>query len=199
MSYRTCRHTTSTTFKVNDQLCKVFLEPYYEFEPGFWMWNVGFAVGKSRRQLNDWYSNRKNRRRRSLFNQMLGNSGMKTIVKGFKEVLILRWKIEPGDGIVLDCTSGNPEQQFRAWSRWHKKHPEWAIDSEKKLFYWYRPPYYDDPLREDFDIIPQLPPNLEANTLGQNYFDCFLVHPKDLRNQISDLQTLVQLALDLQN
>jgi hypothetical protein len=197
MSRRTCRHTTSTTFKVNGQVCKVFLEPWYEHTPGYWLWNVGFAVGRSRRQLNDWYNNRLNKRRRSMANRMMGTSGMKTIVRGVKEVLRIRWKIEPGDGIVLDCTSGNPEQQFRAWLRWHKYHPEWAVDVEKKMFYWYRPPYHNDPIREDFHIIPQQPQDPEANTLGYRYFDCFLVRSKDPHSEILEIQTLVQSILDL--
>ena len=47
-------------------------------------------------------------------------------------MLKLRWIVEPGDVIFLDCTSGDPERQFKAWSRWHKYHPEWTIDYEKK-------------------------------------------------------------------
>ena len=91
MTYRVCRHITSSTFTVNGQLCKVFLDPQFEYRPGFWMWNVGFAVGKSRRQLNDWYWKRKNKRWRSLHQQFVGTSGIRTISRGFKEVLKLRW------------------------------------------------------------------------------------------------------------
>jgi len=76
MTYRVRRKLISSKFKINNQLCKVFLEPWYEQTNGFWGWNVGFAVGKSNRQLNDWYHGRKNKRRRSLHitpNWMSGN------------------------------------------------------------------------------------------------------------------------------
>ena len=45
-------------------------------------------------------------------------------------------------------------------------------------FFWHRPPYIDDPVRENFKIIPLTPENPIANTAGSNYFDCFRVEPK---------------------
>ena len=127
------RQFTTSTFFVEGQRCKIFFQPLSEFKKGFWIWNVGFAIGKSNRQLNDWYWKRKNKRSRSIRNKMVGKSGLKTIKKGFEEVLKLRWIVEPGDVIFLDCTSGDPERQFKAWSRWHRYHPEWTIDYEKKI------------------------------------------------------------------
>lgn len=190
MSYHVSRHTTTSTFKVDGQLCKIFLEPLKEYRPGFWIWNVGFAVGKSRRQLNDWYWRRQNKRRRSLTNQLVGKSGMKAIVKGFQEVLKLRWNIEPGDVIQLDCTSADPDRQFHAWSRWHKYHPEWTIDYDLRKFFWYRPPYPDDPIRDQYLIRPVLPADLQANTLGQNYYSSFRILPKVPCTALSMEQTL---------
>ncbi|NBX49664.1 hypothetical protein EBT25_06910, partial [bacterium] len=127
MSYRICRKHISRTFTVQDHLCKVFLEPHGEFKPGHWLWNVGFAVGKSSRQLNDWNRRKKNRRARSLDCQMKGKAGIKTISAGFNTVLDLRWHIPPGDALVIDCTSGDPEKQFRAFSWWHRQHTDWII------------------------------------------------------------------------
>jgi len=173
MTYRVRRKFTSHTFKVNDQLCKVFFEPWHEYEKGYWIWNVGFAVGKSKRQLNDWFWKRKNKRWRSLHNQLLGRQGMKTISQGFKHVLELRWTIPSGDAIVLDCTSKDPDRQFRAWSRWHRNHPEWVIDNVEQKFYWFRPPYWDDPIRQSHLIVEKCPDDLLANTLGHRYHDCF--------------------------
>jgi len=197
MSYRVCRHLTSSTFKVNDQLCKVFLEPMVEHAPGYWLWNVGFAVGKSKRQLNDWYWKRRNKRRRSLDRQLIGISGMKTIARGFKEVLKLRWAIHPGDAIVLDCTSGDPERQFHAWSRWHKHHPEWMINYERREFFWHRPPYYNDPIRQQFRIRPVIPADPLANTADNRYYDCFRIEPKVPCTDLSMDQTLALLGLVL--
>jgi len=124
MSYRVCRKTTSTTFKVGNQLCKVFIEPMNEYLPGFWLWNVGFVVGNSRRQLNDWYWKRKNKRTSPLEKHIVGKSGLKTIASAFDHLLLLRWNIRPGDALVLDCTSGEPDKQFRAWNRWRRSHQD---------------------------------------------------------------------------
>ncbi len=193
MSYRVCRKFTSSTFTVEGQLCKIFLEPLTQYEEGFWIWNVGFAIGKSNRQLNDWYWKRKNKRRRAIENHFHGRAGIKAIKRGFEEVLRLRWLIEPGDAIVLDCTSGDPERQFRAWSRWHRYHPEWVIDPIKREFLWYRPPYANDPVRKSFNITGVVPEDPLGNTVGERYFDCFRVQPKVQDIDLSTDQTIGQL------
>lgn len=178
MTYRICRKFTSSTFRVDSQICKIFLEPNYEFQPDHYIWNVGFTVAASRRQANDWYWKRKNRRARSLSGKLVGRSGLKAIRRGFEEVLRLRWHIPPGDGLVLDCTSADPERQFHAWSRWHRYHPEWVINTERREFYWYRPPYLEDPVRTYFDVRGVIPNDLLQNTNAENYYDCFLIRPK---------------------
>ena len=199
MTYHVCRHTTSSTFTVNNQLCKVFLEPIREYRPGFWIWNVGFAIGKSRRQINDWYWRRQNKRRRSLKKQLIGKSGLKAIAKGFQEVLKLRWTVQPGDVIQIDSTSADPERQFHAFSRWHKYHPEWVIDRDERKFFWYRPPYPDDPIRDQYLIRPVSPEDLLANTSGQNYYSSFRILPKVPCTALSMEQTLDLLSQVLCN
>ena len=178
MTYRVRRKFISSTFTVEGQLCKVFLEPFYEYTPGFYLWNAGFAIGKSRRQLNDWYWRRKNKRRRSLEGKITGRAGFKAIRKGADHFLRLRWALHPGDALVIDSTSGQPDKQFRVWCRWCQ--PEWGKDFEQKKFYWYRPPYVNDPLREDYKIIGTTPKDPLASTAGSRYYDCFLIHPKVL-------------------
>ena len=178
MSYRVRRKFTSSKFYVEGQLCKIFLEPMTEFRPGFYLWNTGFAIGKSNRQLNDWYWKRKNKRARSLANKFNGKSGIKAIRRGFEEVLRLRWALHPGDCLMIDSTSGTPTRQFRAFSRWCRYHPEWTYNPTALEFFWHRPPYIDDPVRGNFKIIPLTPENPIANTAGSNYFDCFRVEPK---------------------
>ena len=173
MTYRVRRQCTCTTFRVDGQLCKIFLEPKFEYKPGFFVWNTGFSLGKSKRQINDWYWNRKNKRRRSLQNRLVGRSGLKAIRRGFEEVLKLRWCIEPGDCLILDCTSGDPERQFHAWSRWRRYHPEWGCNDSRREFFWYRPPYENDPLREIYKFRSITPADPLANTNEQRYFDCF--------------------------
>ena len=190
MTYRVRRKFTSTTFCIDDQICKIFFSPEKEYREGFWLWKVCFAVGKSRRQLNDWFNDRKNKRARSLHKKMTGRTGMKAIRKGWEVVLRLRWVVQPGDAIELDCTSGDPERQFHAWSRWQRHHPEWVVNFDTKMYYWYRPPYADDPIWESFDITPVVPENKYVNTGGDRYFDCFLVRPKGGKKSISMQQTL---------
>lgn len=189
MTYRVRRKFTSHTFKVNDQLCKVFFEPWHEYKKGYWLWNVGFAIGSSNRQLNDWFWKRKNKRWRSLHHQLVGKAGMLSIRMGFEHVLKLRWSIPSGDAIVLDCTSKDPERQFHAWSRWHRYHPEWVIDAAEKKFYWFRPPYSDDPIREMYRIVEKIPSDPLANTAEDRYFDCFDVLTKASCNHQSTEQT----------
>ena len=190
MTYRVRRKFISTKFCIDDQICKIFLNPLREYREGYWSWKVGFAVGKSNRQLNDWFNERKNKRSRSLHQKITGRTGMKAIRRGFQEVLKLRWLIQPGDCVELDCTSGDPDRQFHAWSRWHKYHPEWVINYEQKSFYWYRPPYPDDAVWKSFDITPITPIDRTANTTGEKYFDCFRVKPKGNKKEFSMEETL---------
>ena len=180
MSYRVCRKFTGSLFRVGDHLCKVFLEPMEECSPGFYRWNVGFAVGKSRRQLNDWYKNRKNKRARSLNKKLPGKVGLSAISRGNDEVLKLRWNLYPGDHLVIDCTSRYPEKQFRSFKRWCKNRPEWIIDEELKEFTWYRPPYPVDPLRVKYKITGVIPDNPMICTAGRNYFKAFYFEPLTL-------------------
>ena len=190
MTYRVCRHLTSSTFVVDGQLCKVFLEPQFEYRPGFWMWNVGFAVGKSRRQLNDWYYRKQNKRRRSLDARLTGKSGMKAFSSGVRTMLRMRWALQPGDVIVIDCTSNSPEKQFRSYWYWLRRHREWVIDFEEKKIFWHRPPYPDDAIRQQFRIRPVTPADPLANTSESRYYDCFRVEPKVHCNELSMDQTL---------
>jgi hypothetical protein len=188
MSYRVCRKFTGSVFKVGDHLCKIFLEPMVEYRPGFYSWNVGFAVGKSRRQLNDWYWKRKNKRARSIDKKLLGKSGVSTFTIGYKILQRIRWSIEPGDCLVLDCTSKDPEKQFRVWCRWLKNNPEWSIDTERKEFLWYRPPYPDDPLRAAYDLVAVVPDDPTICVSGRNYFKTFYFEPFPLYILLSNTQ-----------
>lgn len=191
MTYRVCRKRSTTTFKINDQYCKVFLTPIKEFNPGRWVWKVGFAISKSKRQLNDWDKRKKNKRSVNLHNQISGRSGIKTITEGFRQVLLMRWNLEPGDALFLDCTSKKPDAQFRSWSRWLRYHPDWNVDVIDKAFWWHRPPYGGDPIYEMGRIIPVVPEDPLAPLVDEQYFACFRVdfHPGVLEDM---LQSMVQ-------
>lgn len=193
MTYRTRRKYTATTFPVGNQICKIFLEPYLEYTPGFFIWNVGFAVGKSKRQLNDWYRNRKNKRGRSLRKKIVGRAGSKTIFRCVQELFTLRWHIEPGDGMLADCTSAAPDRQFSVFSKWFRNHPEWILDPERKEFLWYRPPFANDECRKYFNVRGLVPANPLMSTTGENYHSCFLLAPKGQRNFQSIHEIIHQL------
>jgi len=187
MTYRVRRQLITSTFKINNQLCKVFLNPWFKTELNFWGWNVGFAVGKSPRQLNDWFNNRANKRRRSLHKHLTGCQGINTISSGFREVLRLRWQIPPGDTLILDCTSADPERQFKVWKYFCRNRKEWLIDAEKKEFYWTKPPYPSDQHWKLGTIIDRPLKNLLDPVTEENYFDCFDVKIKSFRNNQSNL------------
>ena len=185
MTYRVRRKLISTTFKINSTLCKLFIEPWGISQKNFWVWNVGFVIGKSNRQLNDWYTERRNKRARSITEKVTGKEGVTTITQGWKRVLKYRWLIPPGDTICLDCTSGDPDKQFRAWSFLKRHHHDWDVDEVKKEFYWTRPPYPRDPVWDTSIIIPRIPKDPLGSISDQDYFDCFDALPKDQHKAIS--------------
>ena len=178
MSQRVRRKFTSSKFRVNNYLCKTFLEPVEEYDCGFYIWNIAFAIGKSNRQLNDWYRMRKNKRARSLKSKLTGRDGLKALRKGYEQIMKMRWLIEPGDALSAVCTSKDAEKQFWAFHRWIRRHPEIGINYANREFIWYRPPFPRDPVRKQFKIIPVLPSDRLISTTGSSYYDCFLVRPK---------------------
>ena len=185
MTYRVRRQFKVSTFRVDGQLCKMFLDPWYEYKPGFFTWNIGFAVGKSSRQINDWYKGRKNKRARSLDQKVTGRSGVKTVLRSVEEIFRLRWHIEPGDCLIFKCTSLDPDKQFNVYGRWVRKHREWVANHELKELAWYRPPYIDDALRSYCDIIPVTPKDPLADTLADRYYDCFRIRLKGTNTVLS--------------
>ena len=178
MSYRVRRKFTSSKFCIDDQICKIFIDPKTEYEKGFYLWNAGFAVGKSNRQLNDWYKGKKNKRARTLQGKIVGKSGLKTIRRAYEELFKLRWRLEPGDSLLIACTSGKPDAQFHAFWRYLSRHSDILVDYETKSYYWYRPPLPHDAVWKDFKIIPLVPSDPLMEISGSRYYDCFRLQPK---------------------
>ena len=134
MSYRVRRKFTSSKFCIDGQICKIFIDPKTKYEKGFYLWNVGFAVGKSNRQINDWYKGKKNKRARTLQGKIVGKSGLKTIRRAYEELFKLRWRLEPGDSLLIACTSGKPDAQFHAFWRYLSRHSDILVDYETKSY-----------------------------------------------------------------
>ena len=178
MSYRVRRKFTSSKFCIDGQICKIFIDPKTEYEKGFYLWNAGFAVGKSNRQLNDWYKGKKNKRARTLQGKIVGKSGLKIIRRAYEELFKLRWRLEPGDSLLIACTSGKPDAQFHAFWRYLSRHSDILVDYETKSYYWYRPPLPHDAVWKDFKIIPLVPSDPLMEISGSRYYDCFRLQPK---------------------
>lgn len=193
MSYRVRRKFTCYKFCVNGQICKFFLEPIKEYLPGFYFWNVGFAVGKSNRQLNDWYKERKNKRAKKIRKRLTGRSGIKPLGIAYRKMMELRWLLEPGDALVIKCRSSDPEKEFKALLRWKRKYPDWLVNEKEREIMWYRPPYPHEDIYKSYNIIKKIPSDPFINTEGLNYLLCFDYSPKSQGIVQSNLQKFDQL------
>ena len=178
-NYYRRRKFTTYKFFVEGQVGKVFLRPQKKWKDGFWLWHIGFAVGKSTRQVNDWYYLKQNKRAKAVRNRITGKAGIKTVIEAIKGIMTVRWSLHPGDVLYCDCTSSEPDKQFKAMSWLIRKHPEWAIDPEARIFFWHRPPYANDDIWKTHEIIGKTPANLLQSTANNQYFECFDASPKD--------------------
>ena len=117
---------------------KVRLRPLLRVGPGC-VWLASMAVGKSKRQINDWMNLR--RSGKSLGTTLIGKQGISYQLFAMRQ--IMRWyeEIPQGDSISLRCESAYPEKQYRAWSRWFKQRedPRWECVPEHLAFFLYKP------------------------------------------------------------
>ena len=173
------RKFTTYKFFVEGQVGKVFIRRQKKWKDRFWMWHIGFVVGKSVRQVNDWYHAKQNKRAKAVRRKITGKSGPKFLIEGMKGVMTLRWNLEPGDVLYLDNTSAEPDKQFRAVGWLLRKHPEWSVDKEAKIYFWHRPPYANDDIWETHEIIGKEPTNPLLSTESNQYFQCFDAYPID--------------------
>ena len=192
MYKRVRRKFTSSTFCVNGQLCKFFLEPKEEYLPGFYFWNVGFAIGKSNRQLNDWYKQKKNRRAKKIRNRLTGRSGIKPLSIAFRKMMKLRWFMEPGDALVIKCQSLNPEKEFKALLRWQRQYSDWMVNEKDNEIMWYRPPYPHEDIYKYCNVTKRIPDDPFLIAQGSNYLLCFDYSPKAQHNVQSNQQKFDQ-------
>ena len=108
-----------------------------------YVWIVSLAVGKSRRQINDWLMRRCKRRRVLQFdNHLTGLGGNKGQAIAVRQLSVWLDVIPEGDMIVFICESAEPERQMKVWKKWILRHnPDllFSIDEETKSFYIYKP------------------------------------------------------------
>ena len=86
--------------------------------------------------------------------------------------------------IAASANAGVPKagwfkKQFKVGYRFVTRHPVWTIDYDNKIFFWHRPPYANDPIWKDHEIIGKIPANPLQNTENNLYFDCFSATPID--------------------
>ena len=105
------------------------------------VWLASLAVGKSRRQINDWLKRKTRKQRvRRLDMSLTGNFGPKTQAIAIRKVRQWLTEIPYGDSISLRCESTVSDKQFRVWRKWFEKHEDlnWEISKEHKAFFFYK-------------------------------------------------------------
>lgn len=106
------------------------------------VWLASLAVGKSRRQINDWLKRKTKRKNvRRLDSCLTGKHSNLSQAIGIQQVR--RWVCElpPGDSIVLRCESAKPDKQFRVWKKWFQRWEDvrWEPSEEFRSFFYYKP------------------------------------------------------------
>ena len=105
------------------------------------VWLASLAVGKSRRQINDWLK-RKTRKQnvRRLDSCLTGRHSNRIQAIGIQQVRYWMQELPPGDSITLRCESAKPDKQFRVWKKWFERHEDlcWEINTEYKSFFFYK-------------------------------------------------------------
>jgi hypothetical protein len=106
-------------------------------------WMASLAVGKSRRQINDWLKRRTRRKRvKQLDNNLTGLGGNAGHAIALRHLYTWLAVIPPGDMVMFYCQSAEAERQMVIWKKWiNRHHPNllYSIDEETKSFYIYKP------------------------------------------------------------
>jgi hypothetical protein len=106
-------------------------------------WMASLAVGRSRRQINDWLKRRSRRKRvQKLNNNLTGLGSNQGQAIAIRQVQYWLRVVEEGDIIMFYCESAKADKQMKIWEKWiTKHHPDLlhSIDEETKSFYIYKP------------------------------------------------------------
>jgi hypothetical protein len=100
------------------------------------VWLASLAVGKSKKQINDWLQQRKKRSVNRLSSKLTGKLGPRAQALAIRQVRQWIGELPPGDSLCLRCESALPEKQFQVWKKWFTKHEDkdWVINDEFKYF-----------------------------------------------------------------
>jgi hypothetical protein len=137
--------------KVKKKLLTVFLPDSYFMKlrlvswirtPTGTVWLASLAVGKSKRQLNDWMSRRtRTRRVNRMDSNLTGKLTVKLMLQVMEQVHIWCDELVKGDMFVFNCESAEPQKQFRVWGKWLSKKERgytWVSNKELLSFYFYK-------------------------------------------------------------
>ena len=137
--------------KVKKKLLTVFLPESYLMKLRLvsWMqtpvgtiWLASLAVGKSKRQLNDWMNRRTRKKQvRCLDFNLTGKLTVKLMLQVMEQVHAWCDELNNGDMFVFNCESAEPQKQFRVWGKWlsRKEHGyKWVPNKELLSFYFYK-------------------------------------------------------------
>ena len=104
------------------------------------VWLVSLAIAKSRRQINDWLSKRKNARCRRLDSFLTGKIGILSHGIAIKQLRQWMDELPEGHSISFRCESANPDKQFRIWKKWFERRENkgWEIEEDLKSFFYYK-------------------------------------------------------------
>jgi len=120
-------------------LLKMRLIPWIQTEKGC-VWLASLAVAKSRRQLNDWMSRKRNSRVRQLDKSLTGKIGNGVQAIAIRQVRKWVDELPIGHSLAMRCESVLREKQFRVWKKWFERHENiaWEINEEYKSFFFYK-------------------------------------------------------------
>lgn len=141
MSYRIKRKKITRSIRINQkQFIKLRLIPWIR-TPNGCVWLVSMAVCRSKRQVNDWLQEKKNKRARQLKLNLTGKDSNRIQAIGVRALRELIDVIPPGDSLTFRCDSAKKEKQFRVWKKWFtkKENSNWIIEDDLKTFFYYKP------------------------------------------------------------
>ena len=106
------------------------------------VWLVCFAVSKSKRQLNDWLNQRKNKRSRTLSKKMTGKSGPGPLMWAFKNLKHIEEYIPNWDSLWFWFDAVEKDKQRRVYLKWFARYgnPTWEYLTDKDAFYFFKNP-----------------------------------------------------------
>ena len=107
------------------------------------VWLVCLAVSKSKRQINDWLSQKKNKRSKQLSTVMTGRSGIKPLLWAFNHVPQIEQHIPYWDALFFWFDAVEKDKQRRVYMRWFERHDKmtrWKYLEDSDAFYYFKDP-----------------------------------------------------------